>query len=199
MTKNKIQPMHVVLAVIAIVFAIGFLGYSKTQRERAAAAEQLKQEQIAAERQRQAENQRLRQEQQDYELKLAQALEAQAKEVAQKQLQREQADAALKKMKIMVERFDDTTTLANSTARIALAQPVATLQRIKRETESIEVPSCLEGSKGSLVSAMNDYITGYLAFMTYRGQQAEDAAKLHFANASTHLQNSKTRVNRCKE
>jgi hypothetical protein len=62
-------------------------------------------------------------------------------------------------------RWNDAAVLADSTSRIALAQPIQALQAIKREAEALIVPPCLEGPKRLEVEAMAKTIEGFLFFM----------------------------------
>ncbi|MDD4954483.1 MAG: hypothetical protein PHP17_00370 [Candidatus Omnitrophica bacterium] len=69
-----------------------------------------------------------------------------------------------KKLKEIVNKWNDANEIASSTSRIALSEPVARLQEIKREAESIEIADkkCQE----YLLGYMDFTIKGYLAFMT---------------------------------
>ncbi|WP_423458018.1 hypothetical protein [Ottowia sp. VDI28] len=61
----------------------------------------------------------------------------------------------------LYRRWADAERLAFTTSRIALATPIATLQAIKREAESLTVPSCLTQAKeaiNTLISKSNDAI-----------------------------------------
>jgi hypothetical protein len=63
------------------------------------------------------------------------------------------------------QAFDDAYNIASSTSRIALAQPVAELQSILRETEIVPVPACMEVAKTELTLSMDAAVKGFLAFM----------------------------------
>lgn len=62
-------------------------------------------------------------------------------------------------------RWKDASALALSTARIALATPVASLQAIRRETAEMVVPVCLDSSKAALLQGMDKEVEGYMVFM----------------------------------
>src|SRR5690242_2856481 len=47
--------------------------------------------------------------------------------------------------------YDDAFNIASATSRIALAEPVAELQKIQRAVEVISVPRCMEPAKTKLV------------------------------------------------
>ena len=62
-------------------------------------------------------------------------------------------------------RWDDAVKLAHTTARIALAGPVANLQSIKREISAMTVPTCLTSPKEKLAASMDTTINGFMQFM----------------------------------
>lgn len=66
----------------------------------------------------------------------------------------------------VLERWDDAEQLAGSTAKIQLSPQIERLQEIKRETEDIEIPECLNDAKGYLIESMNYTIKGYIEFMS---------------------------------
>lgn len=63
-------------------------------------------------------------------------------------------------------KFNDGVKLAKSTARIALSSPVAALQKIMRETETLAVPTCFAAPQRKLVEGMAKYIDAFLLFMS---------------------------------
>jgi hypothetical protein len=79
--------------------------------------------------------------------------------------ERELLDKAAKDLERLHGRWKDASALAGSTARIALATPVASLQAIRRETVEMVVPECLDHSKEALLQGMNKEIEGYMTFM----------------------------------
>jgi hypothetical protein len=72
---------------------------------------------------------------------------------------------AATKLKDLLGRFRDASELASSTSRIALSGPVATLQQIKREVESTEVPECMTGIRQNFAHGVVDHTQGFLYFM----------------------------------
>lgn len=74
----------------------------------------------------------------------------------------EKATADLNRLR---ERWRDASELAGSTARIALANPVAALQALRRETTEMVVPACLDDAKAELSDAIDQEIQGFMAFM----------------------------------
>ncbi len=69
--------------------------------------------------------------------------------------------------------FSDQRRLSNSVMRVALAQPIAELQKIKRDTESKKYSGCLEASKLIYVSSMNATNEALLTFLA-DGDNKED-------------------------
>jgi hypothetical protein len=72
---------------------------------------------------------------------------------------------AVEQMQVKADEFDDALTVASSTARISLSGPVAQLQTIRRETDNIAVPACLQTAKNLTVSGMQSYIDSLISFM----------------------------------
>lgn len=79
--------------------------------------------------------------------------------------ERELLAKAEKDLERLHSRWKDASALAASTARIALATPVASLQAIRRETSEMVVPVCLDGAKAALLQGMDKEIEGYMIFM----------------------------------
>jgi hypothetical protein len=71
----------------------------------------------------------------------------------------------------LLKQFDDTNTLAGSTARIALSQPVGKLQDTRRQLDAVDAPKCAKSIKMLIITYMDAVIDSYLAFM----QQASDS------------------------
>ena len=70
-----------------------------------------------------------------------------------------------KPMLAVYRRWVDAERLANSTARIALAGPVASLQAVQREAESLSAPACLADAKRALVELTTQSTTALIEFM----------------------------------
>jgi len=94
-------------------------------------------------------------------------------------------------------RWVDAFKIASVTARISLAQPVANLQSIRRETVALMVPSCLVSAKGSLVSGMDMSIEGFMAFMG-NSSNGEIVAKPYFSGAEKAFKEYVEKANDCK-
>lgn len=73
--------------------------------------------------------------------------------------------ASLKAVDDALGKWNDAVGVAQVTSRINLATPVTNLQTIRRETESLIVPPCLNEGKQKLLEAMKTEIEGYVAFM----------------------------------
>ena len=74
-------------------------------------------------------------------------------------------DTDLAKLLELNAFWDETAKLASSTARIALAAPVARLQDIKYRARAIDIRPCYEPAKRALLSKMDTRIETMLAFM----------------------------------
>jgi hypothetical protein len=70
--------------------------------------------------------------------------------------------------------FDDAGAIASNTARGQLNQPVAELQKIRREAEDFQVPGCLARLKEIQIAQMNATIKTLLAFMGGQDQKFTD-------------------------
>ena len=78
---------------------------------------------------------------------------------------RAEQQKALAALETVLGKWIDAAKLAGSTSRVALAQPVASLQSLKREAEGIFVPSCLDPAKLQLVTGMQLVVDGFIKFM----------------------------------
>jgi hypothetical protein len=64
-----------------------------------------------------------------------------------------------------MREFDDASALAGNVPRDQLADSVAELQRIRREAEDQQVPTCLTNLRKYQVEHMNSVINTLLAFI----------------------------------
>lgn len=84
-------------------------------------------------------------------------------------------------LQTQTEKFSDAFKIAQSTPRISLSGPISDLQEIKRATDDVPVPACLEHAKELLVGGMQTSIDGSIAFM---GQAAETEVSSLFLDAA---------------
>ena len=70
-----------------------------------------------------------------------------------------------------MREFDDYAAIVSNTGREQLAFPTSELQRIRRETEDIEVQDCLVTLKTASLEYMNQVISTALAFMRSENQE----------------------------
>jgi len=96
----------------------------------------------------------------------------------------EETTAAMEAMENVAEEWDDAIDVAFSTSRIGLAGPISNLQEIKRNTGKIEAPPCLEKSRDTLVTAMQEAIDGFLAFSS---DKATGLVDTHFKSYSKNI------------
>ena len=92
--------------------------------------------------------------------------------------------------------WEDAEKVAASTGRIALAQPVAKLQEIKRRLAAESYAGCMETTRILYVAAMNSQIEAYLDFM--RGKDGEAAAQIKFIDYEKQVEQAKKEYIRCK-
>lgn len=97
---------------------------------------------------------------------------------------KDKVQAAAKQLLDIVNKWHDAYQLASSASRISLAAPVQSLQAIKRDTESLDVPKCLTAARGYLSDHMNASITGFLDFMA---QKSDGTVQSDFDKASAAL------------
>ena len=90
------------------------------------------------------------------------------------------------KLMLIANRWDDANKLANSTPRMALASPLASLQSIKQDAQNAELPACMQYAQNDLVQMMDHTITGYIKFM---GQDTDAAVSSQFDLASSNQKN----------
>lgn len=145
------------VAALAMAIAIGVMESRKSARRQAQRLEQQ-----AEEAKKNAEERRAR-------------AEREALERAQQAAARP-ADplvASLGAVDALMARWDDAAQVAGSTARVSLSGPVAQLQAIRRETQALVVPPCLERGKAEMIKGMEAKIDGVLGFMSGSGATAE--------------------------
>lgn len=77
----------------------------------------------------------------------------------------------------LVQTWDDANQLAGNTARIALSEPVAQLQEIRRDALNLDPPTqeCGEDARYYLLRYMDTMIDSYLEFMADADMDREPA------------------------
>jgi len=86
----------------------------------------------------------------------------------------ENLSTEVQKVHKYMREFDDASALAASRPREQLADAIADLQRIRRETEDQPTPSCLTDLRTYQVSHMNAVINTLIGFMGGSDQQTVD-------------------------
>ena len=69
-----------------------------------------------------------------------------------------------------MERFDHSYQFATSAAPDKIVRPLAELQQILMDTQTVEVPGCLREAKAELVAYMGAVVR---AFLAYQAQEAD--------------------------
>lgn len=82
-----------------------------------------------------------------------------------------QIEAEVQKIHRHMREFDDASILASNMPREQLSNPIADLQRIRREAEDEKVPGCLTQLQIHQVEHMNSVINTLVAFMGGTDQQ----------------------------
>lgn len=82
-----------------------------------------------------------------------------------------QIEAEVQKVHSHMREFDDASILASNMPREQLSDPIADLQRIRREAEDEQVPGCLSDLQAHQVEHMNSVINTLVAFMGGTDQQ----------------------------
>jgi hypothetical protein len=86
----------------------------------------------------------------------------------------ENIEAEVQKVHKYMREFDDASALAASRPREELAGAIADLQKIRREAEDQQIPSCLGDLKTYQISHMNSVINTLIAFMGGSDQKLVD-------------------------
>lgn len=84
-----------------------------------------------------------------------------------------------------VARWVDATDLAANSPRISMAQPIANLQSIRREMDTVVGPVCVADAHATLTLAMDSTISALLAFLA---QEPESAVNSHFRDATSYME-----------
>lgn len=91
-------------------------------------------------------------------------------------------------------RWSDAFSVAGSTSRIALSQPVKDMQQIKRDLESHSPKTdCEAKMKQELLKSYDFSINGFLQFM----QKNEDVSNLFISMGSDHQRNATALIDYC--
>jgi hypothetical protein len=86
----------------------------------------------------------------------------------------ENVKAEVDKVHRHMREFDDASTLAASMPREQLSTPISNLQKIRRDAEDEQVPSCLAKLKEYEVQHMNLVINTLIAFISINDPLAVD-------------------------
>ena len=78
------------------------------------------------------------------------------------------------KINSIMQEFDDAAVIAASARREELAEPIAELQRIRRNAEDMPTPACLKTLKETQLAHMNVVIETLMAFMDKADQESID-------------------------
>ncbi len=149
---NRDAQRGYVVWVVLLALAVAVIGAWRYSEHRS-------RERVAAQQAQEEAEKRAQQARVDEERKVLEQRKA------QEQAQKDALASSLKAMDTLVARWDDAVKVASTTGRIALSGPVATLQAIKRDTEGVTVPPCLDAGKAGLLRSMSSTEKGFLTFM----------------------------------
>jgi len=73
-------------------------------------------------------------------------------------------------LQMLMDQFDDSADIAANSPHEQLAEPIANLQELRRETEDLLVPICLESLKTAQIDYMNSVIDTLLMFLSLQDE-----------------------------
>lgn len=184
--------MNIKVLIVAVVLIVGGLFYFINESNKAD-AERLKQAEVA-------HQQKLEQE------KAAELNEQYGGSPIKEETINKVVDAKMEKTvevtpqqaqelnKIILE-WMDAATVAGATSRIALSQPVAKLQEIKRNITTMKFQGCVESTRLLYADAMATNIEAYLEFM--KGKEYEFMAASLLTDYSKQLEMAENEKKNC--
>jgi hypothetical protein len=95
------------------------------------------------------------------------------------------------------QQWKDSVAVAKNINRNGLSDTVANLQAIRRDTASIDVPTCLVPAKQSLLDSMNQEIDGFLMLLHDNGTATDAAASPFFNDAQNAADVYEKRIHEC--
>ena len=98
-------------------------------------------------------------------------------------------------LKDLINEWNDAVKVAGATSRIAVSQPVATMQEIKRKLSSAKYGGCIETTRLFYEDAMAKNIDGYLTFML--GKDHELKAMVLFHDYEKQIELAKSEQSKC--
>lgn len=173
-----------IILVVVVVLAIGAVVLK--ERSRAAAKAERQRVELAQKQ----EEQRLQREREAAAQREREALQEQERKAAQEQ--RDLLAQTLKRYDALVQRFYDASRVAGGTGRIALAQPVASMQALHREAMELPTLPCMATGRGDLIDSMQQTVEAYIVFMQNKGDLAQALADIHFKSAAKSIERYRT-------
>ncbi len=95
------------------------------------------------------------------------------------------------------QQWKDSVAVAKNINKNALGNTVANLQTIRRDTASIDVPTCLVPAKQSLLDSMNRQIDGFLVLLHDNASATDAAAAPYFNDAQSAADVYEKRIHEC--
>lgn len=195
-----------ILVVLAVVVLLMFGAAWKMQANTQARADALAAQQAA---QREAEAAREKREQEEAKRKAMANMPAEAQAYianneadkaasAQVQTAAAQSDASAKQVADLYVRWKDAEKIAGSVGRIAMGQPVAELQKIKREVDALPVSECMKPVRASLAVGMEKTIDAYVYFLGNTGDLNDLVSRSMLSEAEPNFKDFEAGIERCR-
>ncbi|WP_157407557.1 hypothetical protein [Acinetobacter sp. ANC 3929] len=100
-------------------------------------------------------------------------------------------------LKTQVRAFEDQQKLTNNVMRLALAQPISELQKIKREVDQEKYSACLEAGRMLYSLSMGAFIEGMLTFLS-NDKGADDKITYLFTKSIVQGKEANKVINECE-
>jgi hypothetical protein len=98
----------------------------------------------------------------------------------------------------ILNRWEDALKLAGMTSRIALPQPIAQMQAIKREMDELKSNECFEKSTKSMTAGMNDAIFAFEMFVRFpSNSSASDSTAKYLGTSNEKILIAKQELDAC--
>lgn len=119
-------------------------------------------------------------------------------ERAEHDRERKDVTTSLLALEVAEKKWIAGVKLAESTARIALAGPVKSLQDMRATMDEMPVPTCLQSAKVELLSGMDAQLKAFLSFMADRSGHTAYLVLMN-GQAQEHFQTYIKEKNSCVE
>lgn len=95
-------------------------------------------------------------------------------------------------------KWEDALKLAGMTSRIALPQPIAQMQAVKREMDELKTNECFEKSTKSMAAGMNDAIFAFEMFVRFpSNSSASESTSKYLGTSNEKIFAAKQELDAC--